>query len=98
MEVSNVLGGGFLEKIYERALVEELQSRALIVDQQVEFPVRFKGKLLGVFVADLVVGGELVVELKCVDRIHPDHIAQCLNYLKASGLKVGLILNFQRTA
>jgi GxxExxY protein len=96
MEVSNILGGGFLEKVYERALVQELHARGTVVEQQVGFPVRFKGVLVGEFVADLVVGGE-IVELKCADRIHPDHIAQCLNYLKASGLKVGLTLNFQHT-
>ncbi len=97
MEVASGLGGGFLEKVYERALVVELTERGIASAQQARFPVHFKSRLVGEYVADLVVGGTVVVELKCVDRICPEHVAQCLNYLKASGLTVGMILNFQRT-
>lgn len=97
MEVANGLGGGFLEKVYERALVVELTERGIAFEQQVRFPVHFKGRLVGEYVADLVINGAVVVELKCVEHIGSDHVAQCLNYLKASGLVVGLILNFKRS-
>ncbi len=95
-EVANVLGAGFLEKVYERALVVELELQGLSVESQVSFPIRYKGECLGVYVADLVVAGRIIVELKCVDRFCNEHLAQCINYLKASGLHVALLVNFQR--
>jgi GxxExxY protein len=58
-------------------------------------PVRYKGRLIGEYVADIVVGGRLVVELKCVDQFAPIHFAQCLNYLRASGESLALLINFQ---
>ena len=94
-EVSNTLGAGFLEKIYERALVNELSLRGIAVDTQVTYPVRYKGKLVGEYVPDLVVESQVIVELKCVDRFAPVHMAQCLSYLHASGLKLALLVNFQ---
>jgi GxxExxY protein len=96
-EVANVLGAGFLEKVYERALVVELGLRGLSVESQASFPIRYKGQHLGDYVADLVVGGKIIVELKCVDRFCNEHLAQCINYLKASGLQVALLINFQKT-
>lgn len=95
-EVSNVLGAGFLEKIYERGLVRELRLRGLGVEAQVHYPVAYKGERIGEYVADLVVAGLVLVELKCVDRFANEHMAQCINYLKASGIRIGLMLNFQR--
>ncbi|HWF11107.1 MAG TPA: GxxExxY protein [Bryobacteraceae bacterium] len=92
--VSNTLGCGFLEKVYERALVTELRLRGLRVDTQVEFQVLYRGEWAGTYVADLIVGGELVVELKCVERFSPEHVAQCLNYLRVSGKEVCLLVNF----
>jgi GxxExxY protein len=95
-EVSNTLGAGFLEKIYERALVRELRLRGVEVEAQAHYPVFYKGERIGEYVADLVVGGSVLVELKCVERFCNEHLAQCINYLKASGLRLGLLLNFQR--
>jgi len=93
-EIANVLGAGFLEKIYERALIRELALRGLSVKAQASFPVCYKGQYLGEYVADLVVEEKLIVELKCVERFANEHLAQCINYLK--GLRVALLINFQR--
>src|SRR5690348_9492766 len=95
-EVSNVLGAGFLEKIYERALVEELSLRGLRVKAQAPFAVAYKGKHIGTYAADLVVEDRLLVEVKCVDQFSTEHLAQCLNYLKASGLHLALLISFRR--
>ncbi len=95
-EVSNILGAGFLEKVYERALVRELVLRGLKAETQVHFSVSYKGKGVGEYVADLVVEDELVVELKCVDQFCNEHMAQCINYLKSSGKKIALLVNFQK--
>ncbi len=95
-EVANGLGAGFLERVYERALIRELALRGVNAKAQVSFPVCYKGQCVGEYVADLVVGEQLIVELKCVDRLAKEHLAQCINYLKASGLHVGLLVNFQR--
>src|ERR1035438_9307971 len=89
-EVSKVLGAGFLEKVYERALIRELSFHWLSAASQVCFPVSYKGKFIGEYLADIVVEGKIVVELKCVDRLASEHLAQCINYLKASGLHTAL--------
>ena len=94
-DVSNVLGAGFLEKIYERALIEELGLRGLRVKPQAPFPVAYKGKLIGTYSADLVVDDRLLVETKCVEQFSNEHLAQCINYLKASGLHLALLINFR---
>jgi len=88
-EVSNVLGAGFLEKLYETALIEELGLRGIRAKPQVLFPVTYKGKHIGTYMADLVVEGRLLVEVKCVDQLGNEQLAQCLNYLKASGISWG---------
>jgi GxxExxY protein len=95
-EVANVLGAGFLEKIYERALIQELSIRGITAEAQVSFSVRYKGQYLGEYLADLVVDKRIIVELKCIDRFVNEHLAQCINYLKASGLCVALLINFQK--
>ena len=95
-EVANTLGAGFLEKVYERALLRELRLRGIRVTGQAPVPVSYKGQNVGVYFADLLVEDELVVELKCVERLANEHTAQCLNYLKASGRSVCLLVNFQR--
>ena len=94
-EVSNTLGAGFLEKLYERALVSELTLRGIAVVTQAVYPVIYKGQLIGEYQPDLVVENILIVELKCVDRFSPTHLAQCLSYLHASRLTLALLLNFQ---
>ena len=95
-EVANVIGAGFLEKVYERALIHELALRGVPAKAQVSFPISYKGKYLGEYAADLVVDEKVIVELKCVDRFANEHLAQCINYLKASRLGVALLINFQR--
>src|SRR5271169_3985142 len=95
-EVSNTLGAGFLEKVYERALLRELQLRSIRGDSQVSFSVVYKDRHVGDYCADILVEGALLVELKCVDRLTNEHMAQCLNYLRASNLSVCLLVNFQR--
>ncbi|MBI1336578.1 MAG: GxxExxY protein [Phycisphaera sp.] len=96
MEVSNVLGVGFLEKVYENALVEELKLRGLHGVRQQRLQVQYKGVNIGDYVADLVVENQVIVELKCVEALAPEHTAQCLNYLKATGKHIALLLNFQK--
>jgi GxxExxY protein len=95
-EVSNVLGCGFLEKVYGRALFLELTRRGLNARTQVVFPIDFRGHCVGEYTADLVVGDRVIVELKCVDAFTNQHLAQCINYLKASGLTLALLINFQK--
>jgi GxxExxY protein len=95
-EVSNGLGAGFLEKVYERALLREIALRGLKVKAQVPYPVFYKEQCVGEYLADLVVEEKLIVEIKCVDRFANEHMAQCLNYLTASGIKMALLVNFQR--
>src|SRR6202050_4662413 len=95
-EVANVIGAGFLEKVYERALIHELALRGVPAKAQVSFPISYKGKYLGEYAADLVVDEKVIVELKCVDRFANEHLAQCINYLEASRLTVALLINFQK--
>jgi len=95
-EVSNVLGAGFLEKVYERALTRELSARGLAVRSQVSYPVIYKGNCVGAYVADLLVENQVLVELKCVGCFSNEHLAQCINYLKASHVRLALLINFQR--
>ncbi len=78
---ANVIGAGFLEKVYERALIHELALRGVPAKAQVSFPISYKGKYLGEYAADLVVDEKVIVELKCVDRFANEHLAQCINYL-----------------
>jgi GxxExxY protein len=95
-EVSNTLGPGFLEKVYERALLRELNLRGIRATAQASFRVIYKGHTVGEYFADILVEEVLVVELKCVDGLANEHTAQCLNYLRASGRTVCLLVNFQR--
>jgi GxxExxY protein len=84
-EVSNTLGAGFLEKVYERALLRELNLRGIRATSQAPFTVIYKDRDVGEYLADILVEDQLVIELKCVDHFASEHIAQCLNYLKVSG-------------
>ena len=93
-EVHNTLGFGFLEKVYENALLKELARRNLQVEAQKEIKVFYKKEDVGVYFADLVVNGEILLELKAVESLNNFHKAQVLNYLKATGLKLGLLINF----
>lgn len=96
IEVHRVLGPGLLESAYERCLVMELEEAGVRVERQVLLPVRYKGRELPeAFRMDLLVERQIVVELKSVDELAPAHTAQVLTYLKLTGLKLGLILNFK---
>ena len=93
-EVYGELGRGFLEKVYEKALAMELTHRGLKVRPQAEIEVRYKGDSAGVYYADLMVNDTVICEIKAVEPLNNAHQAQLLNYLKATGIKVGLLLNF----
>ena len=92
--VTNTLGAGFLEKVYENALRIELAKAGLVVRQQHAVLVEYDGQTVGEYFADLLVEDSVLLELKAVSALNEIHMAQCLNYLKASGLKVCLLLNF----
>jgi GxxExxY protein len=92
--VANTLGNGFLEKVYENALAHELRKSGFFIEQQKGIRVRYDGMVVGDYKADLLVQKEVLVELKAVKTLDNIHIAQCLNYLKATGFKVCLLLNF----
>ena len=92
--VANALGPGFLEKVYENALAHELRKAGLAVEQQARMKVHYDGVEVGDYIADLVVDESLVVELKACKALDDIHVAQCLNYLKASGLRTCLLMNF----
>lgn len=92
-QVSNGLGCGFLEKVYENALAVELQQAGLSVTQQRKIEVRYKGVLVGEYIADLVVEDSVIIEIKAAKALEQIHVAQCLNYLKATGYHVCLLIN-----
>lgn len=93
-DVYNVLGYGFLEKVYERAMVIRLERAGLSVRPQEEINVYFDGRLIGNYKADLVVNNVVLVELKATETVATEHEAQLLNYLRATDIEVGLLLNF----
>lgn len=93
-EVINELGAGFLESVYEKALFVALTQGRFDVRAQVPLQVKFRGVIVGDYFADLVVDGKVLIELKAVSQIHPDHKAQIINYLNATGIDVGLLVNF----
>ena len=92
--VSNTLGSGFLEKVYENALAIELRRAGLEVAQQYPIKVLYGGNVVGDYVSDLLVEKSVMLELKAVKRLDDVHSAQCLNYLKATGLTLCLLINF----
>jgi len=94
--VSNTLGCGFLEKVYENALAHELNKAGLKVQQQYGITVYYDGVAVGEYTADLLVEGVLLVELKAVKDLDDIHLAQCLNYLKATNLRLCLLMNFAK--
>jgi GxxExxY protein len=96
--VYNELGYGFVESVYKRALVVELQSRGISCEREVMLTVYYKGVDVGEYRADLVVEGKIIVEVKTADKIASIHEVQLINYLRAAKLTLGLILNFGQTA
>jgi GxxExxY protein len=93
-DVYNVLGHGFLESVYHNAMVLALKQAGLEVESKPKIPVYFRGELVGDFEADIVVESKLLLELKAARELDPSHEAQTLNYLRATPLEVGLLMNF----
>ncbi len=94
--VSNSLGCGFLEKVYENATTHELAKHSLKVNRQHKIKIEYDGVIVGNYIADLVIEDSVLVEIKNVDHLGTPQVAQCLNYLKATGIHVGLLMNFGR--
>lgn len=94
MEVHTVLGGGFLESVYQKALAKEFSLRKIAFEEQVKLPVNYKGLLIGEYFADFSVDGKLIVEIKAVAKINRAHQAQAMHYLAATGYQLALLLNF----
>ena len=94
--VSNTLGGGFLEKVYQNAAAIEIAKTGLLVHQQYPIHVKYDGVIVGEYFADLLVQNLVLVELKAVRLLDEVHAAQCMNYLRAIGLPVCLLVNFYR--
>lgn len=93
-EVFRELGAGFTEKVYEKALLLELKSQGLECKAQQLLKVHYKKQVVGEYITDIVVENKVVLELKAINKITSVHEAQILNYLKATGIKVGLLINF----
>ena len=90
------LGPGFLERVYKNALLMAMRQKGLQVEVERSYNVIFRGKIIGRYLADLVVNDTVIVELKCCENLIGEHQAQLFNYLKVSGLPVGLLVNFRR--
>ena len=95
-KVHNSLGCGLLEKVYGNALVWDLELKKWNVFPQKEFKVLYQGKEVGIYYADLVVEDKVIVEVKSVEKLDDVHRAQLMNYLRISGMRVGLLVNFSR--
>jgi GxxExxY protein len=94
IEVHKNLGNGFLEKVYENALMIEFKTNNIAAKQQQSIPVQYKENIVGEYFADILVENKIILELKTVKHIEPIHVAQLLHYLNATNLKLGYILNF----
>ena len=93
-EVYKALGSGYLEEVYQNALEEELRLRGIPYDAKKELHIFYKNRDCGLYVPDFVCHGKIIVELKAVSEIHEKHVAQVMNYLQATGYKLGLLVNF----
>ena len=94
IEVHKHLGNGFLEKVYENALMLEFKLNDIKAGNQIPISVNYKNKIVGEYFCDILVDNEIILELKAVKKLEPIHEAQLLHYLKATGLKVGYLINF----
>lgn len=92
--VANELGIGFLEKVYENALAYELLKAGLVFKQQASVVVNYADIVAGEYIADFIVQDAVIVELKAIKKLEPTHFAQCMNYLRATGISVALLINF----
>ena len=96
-EVMNELGAGFLESVYEKALLIALRDKKITAQSQVPLSVIFRGEKVGEFFSDILVEGKVIIELKAAKAMAPEHQAQIINYLKATGIDLGLLVNFGPT-
>ncbi len=94
MEVHRTLGPGFLEAVYLNALAHELTLSGIPFEAQKRLAITYKGKLVGEYIADLVIDNKVIIELKAISRLNSSHTAQALNYLTATGLKLAILINF----
>ena len=94
MEEHGILGPGFLETVYQSALARELTLRGIPFEQQVHLPVSYKDVLVGEYIADFIIDGKLIVEIKAVSNFNSQHQAQAMHYLAATGCRLALLLNF----
>ena len=93
-EVRLILSSGYLESVYQNALIIELRSRGLFAEKEVAIPVMYKGEQVGDFRADILVEKQIIIELKAVRELNPIHEAQLVNYLVATGLDYGYLINY----
>ncbi|NVO20016.1 MAG: GxxExxY protein [Bacteroidetes bacterium] len=93
-KVYNTLGYGFLEKVYQNSMLFELESMGISCSDELPIKAYYEEKLVGTYCADILVDGLVIVELKAIEKIAPEHEAQLVNYLKATQIEVGLLLNF----
>ena len=93
-EVSRELGAGFIESVYENALLIALRQKGIAAEAQVPLKVTFRDEIVGDFYADILVEDKIIIELKAAKALAPEHQAQLINYLKATGIEVGLLINF----
>lgn len=98
MEVHTILGSGFLEAVYQTALEKELFLRKIPFEHQVELPVLYKGEVIGIYKADLVIDKKFIVEIKAISRLNQLRQAQAMHYLASTGLRLALLLNFGSTS
>lgn len=95
--VQNTLGSGFLERVYENALLICLEEKGLKVKQQFPIKVYFEDKVVGDYIGDLIVNEKIIIEVKAVKELDSTHTAQIINYLKATDMKLGILINFGKT-
>ncbi len=94
IEVQKELGTGFLEKVYENAMEIRFKEKEVLYEKQKKIEVYYHNQLIGEFFADMVAENKIILELKAVETLHPNHYAQLLNYLKASKYEIGYVINF----
>jgi GxxExxY protein len=94
MEVHGILGPGYLEAVYQRALAHEFKLRGIVFVEQIPLPVMYKDVLMGDYRADFVVNSTIILEIKSVSKLNPSHQAQAVHYLTSTGHKLALLLNF----
>ena len=92
--VHNELGYGFLEKVYKNALIIEIKKAGLIAEAEVPLKIYYHNQIIGEYYSDIIVEKKIIIEVKAVKEIIPIHEVQLLNYLKATGLEIGLLINF----